>query len=232
MSKTKGSKNYFQNGTLYFLKDVIGYIRKFEPALDIPQSWEHGGGLNDLARKFEIVPDFDNGIKGKGHFTKYKYTTMYKFARLVIDYLKNTTPKKPRLTPIEVANKEAKKQEELAPVIVLDPIPEQLEVRPNNGEGIEEIKSPVVPVGFIEVNGKKGERILFRAADVFEVCDWSDDDVDGVPTHLVISRENTQMSLMIANSYDEVITKLRKTQTPQVEINKDGSLTLWNSPEV
>ena len=214
MSKTKGSKNYFQNGTLYFLKDVIGYIRKFEPALDMPQSWEHGGGLNDLARKFEIVPDYDNGIKGKGHFTKYKYTTMYKFARLVIDYLKNTTPKKPRLTPIEVANKEAKKQEELAPVIVLDPTPEQVEEFkekwPERNELVELKPLDPVPKGFIEVNGKKGERILFRAADVFEVCDWAEGDVDGVPTHLVILREKTQMALMIANSYDEIIEKLRK----------------------
>lgn len=208
MSKTKGSKNYFQNGTLYFLKDVIGYIRKFEPALDIPQSWEHGGGLNDLARKFEIVPDYDNGIKGKGHFTKYKYTTMYKFARLVIDYLKNTTPKKPRLTPIEVANKEAKKQEQLAPVIVLDPIPERLEEFKEKwlerNELVELKPLDPVPKGFVVFAKPSGmyDSILIRVEDILQV-----EEIFGEDTKIV-----TKLSpdIRVKQEFDEVIDRIRK----------------------
>lgn len=212
MSKTKGSKNYFQNGTLYFLKDVIGYIRKFEPALDIPQSWEHGGGLNDLARKFEIVPDYDNGIKGKGHFTKYKYTTMYKFARLVIDYLKNTTPKKPRLTPIEVANKEAKKQEEQAPVIVLDPTPKQVEEFkekwPERNELVELKPLDPIPKGFVILRDVEGIPFMIPIKSIFFVSPYCEDrELTNIE---YMTEDNRRYCPVSCDSFDVVVDLIRK----------------------
>ena len=185
MSKTKGSKNYFQGDKLYILKDVLDYIRKNEPSLEIPQSWEHGGGLNDLAKKFGIVPDYDNGIEGKGHFTKYKGTTLYKFAALVVDYLKSITPKKPRLTPIEVITKMAQKDIEKAADEVLDDnslfdpssmviksgsVPAHPEEEPEN-----ELR---IPKGFVVLTKSKyHDAVAFRVDDILQIEEFFGEDI-------------------------------------------------------
>lgn len=185
MSKTKGSKNYFQGDKLYILKDVLDYIRKNEPSLEIPQSWDHGGGLNDLAKKFGIVPDYDNGIEGRGHFTKYKGTTLYKFAALVVDYLKNITPKKPRLTPIEVITKMAQKDIEKAADEVLDDVPlcdpssfviktgsvsEDPEEEPAN-----ELR---IPKGFVVLTKSKyHDAVAFRVDDILQIEEFFGEDI-------------------------------------------------------
>lgn len=184
MSKTKGSKNYFQGDKLYILKDVLDYIRKNEPSLEIPQSWEHGGGLNDLAKKFGIVPDYDNGIEGRGHFTKYKGTTLYKFAALVVDYLKNITPKKPRLTPIEVITKMAQKDIEKAADEALDDslfgpssmviksgsVPAHPEEEPEN-----ELR---IPKGFVVLTKSKyHDAVAFRVDDILQIEEFFGEDI-------------------------------------------------------
>lgn len=230
MSKTKGSKNYFQGDKLYILKDVLDYIRKNEPSLEIPQSWEHGGGLNDLAKKFGIVPDYDNGIEGRGHFTKYKGTTLYKFAALVVDYLKSITPKKPRLTPIEVITKMAQKDIEKAADEALD---DSLRCAPPSHPEEEPENELRIPTGFIEVHGTKGERLLVRFCDVEQVCEM----VPGcrfTSSYLIDEERNSKTiifakrTLCVTETYDEVIKNFHDAITPRVSINSSG-LTLFGS---
>lgn len=175
MSKTKGSKNYFQGDKLYILKDVLDYIRKNEPSLEIPQSWEHGGGLNDLAKKFGIVPDYDNGIEGRGHFTKYKGTTLYKFAALVVDYLKNITPKKPRLTPIEVITKMAQKDIEKAADEALD---DSLRCAPPSHPEEEPENELRIPKGFVVLTKSKyHDAVAFRVDDILQIEEFFGEDI-------------------------------------------------------
>lgn len=175
MSKTKGSKNYFQGDKLYILKDVLDYIRKNEPSLEIPQSWEHGGGLNDLAKKIGIVPDYDNGIEGRGHFTKYKGTTLYKFAALVVDYLKNVTPKKPRLTPIEVITKMAQKDIEKAADEVLD---DSLRCAPPLHPEEEPESELRIPKGFVVLTKSKyHDAVAFRVDDILQIEEFFGEDI-------------------------------------------------------
>ena len=183
MSKTKGSKNYFQGDKLYILKDVLDYIRKNEPSLTIPQSWEHGGGLNGLANKLGIVPDYDNGVKGRGHMTKYKGTTLYKFAPMLIEYLKNTTPKKPRLTPIE------------EPQNV--PEPEPVEEPELTDEGLK------VPKGFVLLTKPRySDEILIRVADIIRVEEYFGENVKITTTAF--------SDIRVEETLEEVIEKLSK----------------------
>lgn len=185
MSKTKGSKNYFQGDKLYILKDVLDYIRKNEPSLEIPQSWEHGGGLNDLAKKFGIVPDYDNGIEGRGHFAKYKGTTLYKFAALVVDYLKSVTPKKPRLTPIEVITKMAQKDIEKAADEVLDdnslfdPSPMVIKSGSVPAHPEEEPENELrIPKGFVVLTKSKyHDAVAFRVDDILQIEEFFGEDI-------------------------------------------------------
>lgn len=236
MSKTKGSKNYFQGDKLYILKDVLDYIRKNEPSLEIPQSWEHGGGLNDLAKKFGIVPDYDNGIEGRGHFTKYKGTTLYKFAALVVDYLKNITPKKPRLTPIEVITKMAQKDIEKAADEVFGCDPSSIVIKSGSvsSHPEEEPENELrIPTGFFEVHGTKGERLLVRFSDVKQVCEM----VPGcrfTASYLIDEERNSKTiifakhTLCVVDTYDEIIKKINDAITPRISINSSG-LTLFGS---
>lgn len=172
MSKTKGSKNFYQGSKYYTLNSLLAYFQKQFPKIKYPQSWETGGGLNDLVRKLGYVPEIDNGIPGRGHMTKFKGTTMQEIAKSVRNYLKDTTPKKPRLTPIEVANKEARKREEQAPVIVLDPTPEQ---KPEPVEESAPISEEVkIPKGFIVFHDLSNDFFMISVSSIFFVEDYGD----------------------------------------------------------
>lgn len=212
MSKTKGSKNYFQGDKLYILKDVIPYIKKNEPSLEVPQSWDKGCGLNDLAKKFGINPDYDNGIVGRGHFTKYKATTLYKFAALVVDYLKSITPKKPRLTPIEVANKEAQKQE-VESLVCRAPTPEELERlkramdnTPLEFKPYEEPRifvSEEVPKGFvIFTKTRYHDSVLVRVDDILQVEEFFGEDTK------VITK--VFPDIRVEQTFEEIVDLIRK----------------------
>ena len=220
MSKTKGSKNYFQGSKFYKLNSLLGYLQEKYPTIQYPQSWETGGGLNDLVRKLGFVPEIDNGIPGRGHMTKYKGTTMQKIAKSVRDYLKDTTPKKPRLTPIEVANKEAQKQK-VESLVCRAPTPEELEelknVMQNNEPLVLKPLEESVPKGFIELHGAAAnERTLIRVADIQEVFEVLPGarmkpsaffDPDQTNAKTVLTAKGVRCFL---ETYEEVIEKMRK----------------------
>ena len=164
--KTHGSKNYFKGKKLYILKDVLDYIRKKEPSLEIPQSWEHGGGLNDLAKKFGIVPDYDNGIEGKGHFTKYKGTTLYKFAALVVDYLKSITPKMAQKNIEKAADEVFDDSLRCAPPSHPEEVPES---------ELSELRNPK---GFVVLTKSKyHDAVMFRVDDIVQIEEFFGEDI-------------------------------------------------------
>lgn len=99
------SKHFFQFNELYYLKDVLDYIKKKNPSLDIPGCWSTGGSLNEKVRcEYGILPTWTNGIEGRGHREKYSGSQMYSISTYLIQDLKegNIQRRTSRsLTPIE-----------------------------------------------------------------------------------------------------------------------------------
>ena len=89
--RTKGSTNTFRKHDLYILRASLPILNKLcnKNGLVLPQSWSKGGGLNDIAHKFGLVPDWENGVTGVGHREKYTGEKMKQFIDLTIIYLKN-----------------------------------------------------------------------------------------------------------------------------------------------
>lgn len=99
------NKHFFQGNDLYYLKDVLDYIKKKNPSLDIPGCWSTGGSLNEKVRcEYGILPMWTNGVEGRGHREKYSGSQMYSIAAYLIQDLKegNIQRRSSRsLTPIE-----------------------------------------------------------------------------------------------------------------------------------
>lgn len=99
------SKHYFQFNELYYLKDVLDYIKKKNPSLDIPGCWSTGGSLNEKVRcEYGILPVWTNEIEGRGHREKYSGSQMYSISVYLIQDLKEGNIKRRAsrsLTPIE-----------------------------------------------------------------------------------------------------------------------------------
>lgn len=99
------NKHYFKGNELYYLKDVIPYIKKKNPSLEIPDCWETGGSLNDKVRtEYGILPSWTNELEGRGHREKYSGSQMYSIAANLVQDLKdgNIRRQKSRTpTPIE-----------------------------------------------------------------------------------------------------------------------------------
>lgn len=100
------NKHYFQGNELYYLKDVIPYIKKKNPSLKFPDCWSTGGSLNEKVRvEYGILPMWTNEIEGRGHREKYSGNQMYTIAaNLVLDIKEGNirTNKARTPTPIEV----------------------------------------------------------------------------------------------------------------------------------
>lgn len=99
------SKHFFQFNELYYLKDVLDYIKKKNPSLDIPGCWSTGGSLNEKVRcEYGILPVWTNEIEGRGHREKYSGSQMYSISTYLIQDLKEGNIKRRAsrsLTPIE-----------------------------------------------------------------------------------------------------------------------------------
>ena len=180
MTKTLGCNNYFQGNGLYYLKAIIPYIQKIEPTLLVPQSWSTGGGLNDKAKKFGILPDWENNKEGRGHQAKYKGTTMYKFSKLLINELKTLAPRKPRLTPIEKANKEAQKQEANIEAITLKTVSKDYmeklkELLANAGPTKLEPFEDTAPKGFVILRDVEGIPFMIPIKSIIYVSPYCED---------------------------------------------------------
>lgn len=215
MTKTLGCNNYFQGNGLYYLKAIIPYIQKIEPTLLVPQSWSTGGGLNDKAKKFGILPDWENNIEGRGHQAKYKGTTMYKFAKLLINELKTLAPRKPRLTPIEKANKEAQKQEANFETITIKTVSKDYmekkikELMANTGPTKLESLEDTVPKGFIVLHDINNERFLIPVNLIRLVAPYGDG-----RTNVFWAPDSASLDIRllqtVCESFDEVLNLMRK----------------------
>lgn len=96
----------------------------------------------------------------------------------------------------------------------------------------EEIPELIAPKGFIELHGAAaGERILVFLSDIEQVCEV----LPGsriTPSFLRPEEEKAKTVILgkrtacFLETYEEVIEKMRKAMTPQVEMNKNG-LTFW-----
>ena len=97
--------HYFKGSELYYLKDVLPYIKKMNSKLNIPDCWYQGGSLNEKVRtEYGITPAWENGYKGRGHREKYTGSQMYKIAENLTNDLKAGIIKRRHsrsLTPIE-----------------------------------------------------------------------------------------------------------------------------------
>ena len=97
--------HYFKGSELYYLKDVLPYIKKMNSKLDIPNCWFQGGSLNEKVRtEYGITPAWENGFEGRGHREKYTGSQMYKIAENLTFDLKAGIIKRRQsrsLTPIE-----------------------------------------------------------------------------------------------------------------------------------
>lgn len=104
MGITKNT-HYFKGSELYYLKDVLTYIKKMNSKLDIPNCWFQGGSLNEKVRtEYGITPAWENGYEGRGHREKYTGSQMYKIAENLTNDLKAGIIKRRQsrsLTPIE-----------------------------------------------------------------------------------------------------------------------------------
>ena len=105
MNKSKGRSHFFKGTDLYYLKEVLPYIKKKCPTLTIPDCWKTGGSLNEKVRAdYGIMPAWTNQILGRGHREKYTGNSMYLIADHLIQDLKdgNIQRRQSRsLTPIE-----------------------------------------------------------------------------------------------------------------------------------
>ena len=108
--KSKGSKNYFSGLKLYGVRDVVPYIERFEPSINVPHGWTHGGTLNKMIRDMGIKPDVINGSR-----QLYTSVSMYKIAKLLIEKLK----KQQNRHVIKTAKKKAVKAYEPTPIEAL-----------------------------------------------------------------------------------------------------------------
>lgn len=79
--RTKGAKNKFNSKQLYCIRDSIPELEKRLKV--IPNSWKTGGGLNKLARKFGITPDYENDFDGTGHREMFSGKKIYQFLDLM-----------------------------------------------------------------------------------------------------------------------------------------------------
>ena len=99
------NKHYFKGNDLYYLKDVLDYIKKKNPSLKIPQCWSTGGSLNEKVRcEYGLIPMWTNEIEGRGHREKYTGNQLYTIAAYLTQDLKDGNIKTRRsrsLTPIE-----------------------------------------------------------------------------------------------------------------------------------
>ena len=97
--------HYFKGSELYYLKDVLPYIKKMNSKIDIPNCWFQGGSLNEKVRtEYGITPAWENGFVGRGHREKYTGSQMYKIAENLTFDLKAGIIKRRQsrsLTPIE-----------------------------------------------------------------------------------------------------------------------------------
>lgn len=100
------NKHYFKGNELYYLKDVIPYIKKKNPTLEIPDCWQTGGSLNEKVRtEYGIEPVWTNEIEGRGHREKYSGNQMYTIAANLVQDIKDGIIKRHQSrtpTPIEV----------------------------------------------------------------------------------------------------------------------------------
>lgn len=122
------NKHYFKGNELYYLKDVIPYIKKKNPSLEIPDCWETGGSLNDKVRtEYGILPSWTNELEGRGHREKYSGSQMYSIAANLVQDLKdgNIRRQKSRTpTPIEaLASGEVLEVSE-GPIVQVKPLEE------------------------------------------------------------------------------------------------------------
>ena len=99
------NKHYFKGNELYYLKDVIPYIKKKNPTLEIPDCWQTGGSLNEKVRtEYGIEPVWTNEIEGRGHREKYSGNQMYTIAANLVQDIKDGIIKRHQSrtpTPIE-----------------------------------------------------------------------------------------------------------------------------------
>ena len=99
------NKHYFKGNELYYLKDVIPYIKKKNPTLEIPDCWQTGGSLNEKVRtEYGIEPVWTNEIEGRGHREKYSGNQMYTIASNLVQDIKDGIIKRHQSrtpTPIE-----------------------------------------------------------------------------------------------------------------------------------
>lgn len=94
MGKTLGSHNFYSGSKNYCVREVIPYIRKNRPDLDIPESWTNGGTLNHLVSRMGIEPTSTNGLNGSCSRAYFSGTLMFTIAKNLIAYLDEKKRKK------------------------------------------------------------------------------------------------------------------------------------------
>lgn len=99
MTKT----HYFQGNKLYYLKEVLPYIKLKNPSLQIPECWQTGGSLNEKVRAdFGLVPTWTNGKTGRHHREKWSGAQMYQIAVWLVGEIRaGHIKRRNSLTPIE-----------------------------------------------------------------------------------------------------------------------------------
>lgn len=107
MCRKNGDKNYFTSSEGYYLTDCLPYLKK--NSVPYYPSYENGGGLNALAKEWEILPDMPNG---NGNIKKYSSKQMYRFVKLLTEKLTKEKRQvmskisKKELLPLEQLSKE------------------------------------------------------------------------------------------------------------------------------
>lgn len=117
MCRTNGAKNYFNTNELYQLKDCVGYCKR--EGVTVPETWKKRK-LHRLASDWGIEPDYDNGVEGLGHHTKFGGRKMTTFSKKLIKLIRSERKEKKveKILPLEQMAKEAKKAEKKVAVSV------------------------------------------------------------------------------------------------------------------
>ncbi len=148
------NKHYFQGNELYYLKDVIPYIKKKNPSLEIPDCWQTGGSLNDKVRtEYGIEPVWTNEIEGRGHREKYSGSQMYTVAANLVQDLKEGNIRRHQSrtpTPIEVLASRGPKPEDFFEVM-----------QPNE---------PIIVPCYAPSSKEEIENAIRSAAEELEMC--------------------------------------------------------------
>ena len=94
MGKTLGSHNFYSGSKDYCVREVIPYIRKNRPDLEIPESWTNGGTLNHLVNRMGFEPTRTNELSGARFRAYFSGTLMFTIAKNLIAYLDEKKRKK------------------------------------------------------------------------------------------------------------------------------------------